>query len=246
MTATIPILMYHQIDQTPPAGTPMRGLVVHPARFRAHMKWMHRLGYRGLSMRDLMPYLRGERLGKVFGVTFDDGYRNVLANAMPVLDELGFTATTYFVSGQIGGSNVWDEPIGIPRAELMDADEIRQWHAAGHEVGAHTVDHVQLPRMQPAEAFRQIAQCRRMLQDITGAEVSAFCYPYGKQQPEHRRMVQEAGYANATSTIRGRARPGDDMFCLPRVLVSRRTHVLQLLSKCLTGYEDRRGRDRRK
>lgn len=89
----IPILMYHQIGEPAPRGTPYRGLTVHPASFRRQMTWLRRFGYRGLSMRDLMPYVRGERSGKVFGITFDDGYRNVHRNAMPVLGELGFTAT---------------------------------------------------------------------------------------------------------------------------------------------------------
>ena len=67
---------------------------MHPSDFTRQMRWMRRLGYRGLSMRDVMPYVRGERQGKVFGITFDDGFRNVFENVTPVLSELGFTATS--------------------------------------------------------------------------------------------------------------------------------------------------------
>src|SRR5690606_39848854 len=77
----IPILMYHQVGQPGSKGAPYRGLTVHPADFRRQMTWLRRLGYRGLSMRDLMPYLRGEQQGKVVGITFDDGYRNVARSA---------------------------------------------------------------------------------------------------------------------------------------------------------------------
>ena len=54
----IPILMYHQIGEPNPKGTPFRGLTVHPSDFTRQMRWMRRLGYRGLSMRDVMPYAR--------------------------------------------------------------------------------------------------------------------------------------------------------------------------------------------
>ena len=54
----IPILMYHQIDVAPPKGTPLRGLVVSPGTFSRHMSLMHFLGYTGLSMGALMPYLK--------------------------------------------------------------------------------------------------------------------------------------------------------------------------------------------
>src|SRR3546814_17476902 len=79
------------------------------------MAWLRRLGYRGLSMRDLLPHLLGDSDEKVFGITFDDGYRNVYRYAMPVLDEAGFTATNYFVARQLDGANVWDIDKGIPR-----------------------------------------------------------------------------------------------------------------------------------
>ena len=124
------------------------------------MRWMRRLGYRGLSMRDVMPYVRGERQGKVFGITFDDGFRNVFENVTPVLSELGFTATNYFVSHQFDGGNVWDKHVGIPHAPLMSVSEMRAWAQAGNEVGSHTLDHVHLPALPPDEARRQIVQSR--------------------------------------------------------------------------------------
>lgn len=57
----IPILMYHQVDVPPKKGAPFRSLIVHPKRFRSQMRWLKRLGYTGLSMREIMPYVRGEK-----------------------------------------------------------------------------------------------------------------------------------------------------------------------------------------
>ena len=74
----IPILMYHQIDAPPPRGTMLRGLIVAPSSFNWQMKMLRLMGYTGLSMRDLEPYLQGEKKGKVVGITFDDGYQNNL------------------------------------------------------------------------------------------------------------------------------------------------------------------------
>lgn len=234
--------MYHQIGEPNPKGTPFRGLTVHPDDFARQMRWMRFLGYRGLSMRDVMPYVRGERRGKVFGITFDDGYRNVVQNAMPVLDKLGFTATNYLVANQFDGGNVWDAKIGIPHSPLMTVEEMRQWAAAGHEVGSHTLDHVHLPEMTLDEARRQMVESKDVLEQALGAPVTAFCYPYGDHGPEHLVMAREAGYDNATLTKRGLANASDDPFGLPRVTVSRSTGIFRFLQKCLTRYEDSRGR----
>lgn len=236
----VPILMYHQIGEPAASGTPYRSLTVHPASFARQMRWMRALGYRGLSMRDILPYIRGEKTGRVFGITFDDGYRNVHHNAMPVLQEMGFTATNYFVAGQFDGGNIWDLEKGIPYSPLMSLSEIREWIHAGNEVGSHTLDHVHLNEVSTEEAQRQIFQSKTVLEQALGVSVTAFCYPYGHQNPEHQRMVREAGYENATLTARGLAGPGDDVFALPRVTVSRSTFILQFIQKCLTQYEERR------
>ena len=120
MTQPLPILMYHQVAVPAARGTRFRGLTVHPSSFRRQMTWMKRLGYRGLSMRDLAPYLAGERMGKVFGITFDDGFRNVFENALPVLSGLGFTSTNYFVANQFDGGNIWDQARGPLRGRRLD------------------------------------------------------------------------------------------------------------------------------
>ncbi len=237
---SIPILMYHQIDLPAARGTQFRSLTVHPASFRRQMRWMHRLGYQGLSMRDLMPYLRGEQTGRVFGITFDDGFRNVFEHALPVLSEAGFTATNYFVANQLGGSNVWDVAKGMPVSALMSLPQMRQWALAGQEVGSHGMDHLHLSRLTPEHARHQMTDSRQTLAQLVDQDVTAYCYPYGDFKPEHVRMAQDAGYTNATTTERGLARAEDDFYQLHRVGIWNRTHLLRFFQKCLTQHEERR------
>lgn len=236
----VPILMYHQVGEPGPKGTPYRSLTVHPASFRRQMIWLRRLGYRGLSMRDIMPYVRGERRGKVVGITFDDGYRNVYQNALPVLREVGFTATNYFVVHQLGGGNVWDYDEGVGHSDLMSRDEVLDWAGQGMEVGSHTLNHVRIPDIPPAEAQREIEASRNALEDLVQQPVTAFCYPYGAEDARARELVRLAGYTNATTTMPGLAHAGDDAFGLPRVMVARSTHILRFLQKCLTKLEEER------
>src|SRR3954468_17188001 len=89
----IAILSYHQTRRPPPRGVPVRTLVLPPWRFALQLRTLKALGWTGLSMRDLEPYLRGEKAGKVFGITLDDGYLNNFEHALPVLRDIGFTAT---------------------------------------------------------------------------------------------------------------------------------------------------------
>lgn len=111
----VPILAYHQIAVPPSRKAPFRSMVVHPEAFRRQMEWLKKLGIQGVSLREAMPYIRGEKAGKVAAITFDDSYANVHENALPVLQEFGFTATNFVVANQIGGSNVWDAPLASRR-----------------------------------------------------------------------------------------------------------------------------------
>ncbi|MBA8877161.1 polysaccharide deacetylase family protein [Phyllobacterium myrsinacearum] len=231
----IPILMYHQIDKPAGRGSPFRYLTVDPVNFHRQMNWLKRMGYMGLSIRDLQPYLKGEKIGKVFGITFDDGFRNVHVHALPVLDELGFTATNYFVSRQIGGFNEWDAVVGVPHSPCMSKAEMLEWAALGHEVGAHTLDHVHLTEIGIDEARRQITDVRHELEDMLGSTVDAFCYPYGNFSGDIRQLVESAGYTTATTTQRGRATSHSDMLLLPRKIVRRTDGWLNVLRKSVTG-----------
>ncbi len=235
----IAILTYHQIAPAPPKGTPYRSLVVAPKDFARHMQILHRLGYQGLSMSALMPYLRGEKEGKVFGITFDDGYLNNLEHALPVLQRLGFSSTCYVVSQRMGQTNVWDAEKGIPQVPLMNGAQLQQWIAGGQEAGAHTRHHVHLPAMHAAQCEDEIRGCRAELEQLLGVPVQHFCYPYGEYTPTHIQQLQQSGYLSATTTQPGRAYAASSWWELRRVSVVRRTSRWGLLLKVLTGFKDR-------
>lgn len=236
--------MYHQVDVSPPKGTPLRGLVVSPGAFARQMATLWALGFKGLSMKDLMPYLLGHQKGRVFGITFDDGYENNLQHALPVLQRFGFTATCYVVAQRAGQQNQWDLERGVPQVPLMGMAHMQAWIDAGQEIGSHTLTHPDLQQLARDHQQREIIDSKSLLQaqlnQIGG--VRHFCYPYGSFDDSAIDCAALAGYDTATTTIRGRAHPaqGRDLLVLPRVLVSRTTTCLHLLLKCLTRYEDRR------
>ncbi len=235
----IPILMYHQIDVPPPRGTALRGLVVSPSSFAWQMRMLRLLGYKGLSMRELEPYLLGEKQGKVVGITFDDGYQNNVIHALPILKTNGFTATCYGVSSMIGGTNAWD--VGkVAQRPLMSLEDWRVWYESGMDVGSHTQIHANLRELTKQAALQQIVQSKYELEQMLGIEVRHFCYPYGWFKTEHVEMVRSAGYITATSTRRGRVQIGENPYALKRIMVARATNPLQFFLKVATPYEDRR------
>ncbi len=239
LVPSIPILVYHQISEAPPKGAPFRGLYVAPSAFARQMAWLKLLGYRGLSMSALLPYLRGERSGKVVGITFDDGYLNNLTHALPVLQRDEFSSTCYAVSHLLGKTNEWDREIGIAQVPLMSAAELRLWVAGGQEVGSHTQNHARLLQTDAPTALAEMTQDKAALERLLAAPVHHFCYPYGEYAAQHVAMARQAGFQTVTTTRRGRSAVNGNLFELPRVPVVRSTSLPVFWLKIATAYEDR-------
>lgn len=111
-------------------------------------------------------------------------------------------------------------PVSLPRDLMMSVAQVRQLHQAGIEIGAHTVNHPIIARLPAAAARQEIADGKAALEAMIDAPVRLFAYPNGKPgqdyQAEHVAMVRELGFDAAVSTSWGAARPGSDLFQLPR------------------------------
>ena len=235
----IPILMYHSVELMP-RSTVMRSLHVPPKRFEIQMWLLNILGYKGLSMRELTPYLEGEKTGKVVGITFDDGYQNNLINAAPILKKYNFSATCYLVSQRIGTSNTWDLDKGITQRPLMTQSEVQEWLNLGLDIGAHTQTHPLLEELSEQQSQEEIFNCKADLEHMFKVSIKDFCYPFGRFNDSSVNIVKRAGYITATSMTRGRASTKSNKLTLPRIPITHHTLPHLFLAKILTKYEDKR------
>ena len=235
----IPILMYHSIEHMP-KGTAMRSLHVPPKRFKFQMWLLKILGYKGLSMRDLTPYLQGDKTGKVVGITFDDGYKNNLKNAAPILKKYRFGATCYIVSQRLGESNIWDLDKGINQRPLMTKNEIDEWLDAGLDIGAHTQTHADLSDINDIQIVKEVRQCKLDLEKQFNIDIVDFCYPFGRFNTTVTDIVISAGYHTATTMMRGSINGLKNLFELKRMPITHHTLPHLFLTKLLTNYENKR------
>jgi peptidoglycan/xylan/chitin deacetylase (PgdA/CDA1 family) len=138
--------------------------------------------------------------------------------------------------------DVLAERIGaaLPQHLMMTSLQLRSLAKAGVAIGAHTVNHPILTRIDPAEAEREIHESRSRLEDITGGRIEAFAYPNGRPGRDynaaHVDMVRAAGYRFAVTTAWGRADSDCDPLQLPRIAPWDRSatgFALRMLRACL-------------
>ena len=213
-----PALMYHKVA-TQPRRALSKALYVNQDLFRRQMRELREAGFSSIPIGEVCenPDNRRKRLT----ITFDDGYQNVLENAAGPLAENGFQAIQFLVAGQLGGENEWDRRLGEAPEKLMDKVEIREWLAAGHEIGAHTMTHPHLSTLPVEVAREEITASKKRLEDSFSAPVVHFCYPYGDCNKRIRDLVEEAGYQTACTTDFGVNTSATPRFEIKRLLARR-------------------------
>ncbi|MFB0617564.1 polysaccharide deacetylase family protein [Streptomyces sp. AGS-58] len=223
-TGPVPwIAMYHSVGDC--SDDPYR-ITVTPDRLDRQLCWLRGQGLRGVSVGELLAArARGEGRDLV-GLTFDDGYADFVAHALPVLARRGCTATLFVLPGRLGGDNAWD-PRG-PRKPLLTADGIRRAAAAGVEIGSHGLTHVDLTRADDARLAAETADSRAALEELTGTPVSGFCYPYGTVDRRAVDAVRRAGYGYACAIDPGGL---NGPYVLPRVHVGQNDTPVRLFLK---------------
>jgi peptidoglycan/xylan/chitin deacetylase (PgdA/CDA1 family) len=100
----------------------------------------------------------------------------------------------------------------------MQPAEVAALAAAGTmAVGAHTVHHAALPSLTPAAQHTEMAASKREIETWTGRPAAAFAYPYGLHDAASVTAAREAGFLYACTGVYASARPGIDMFTIPRI-----------------------------
>lgn len=205
----VPILMYHRVGPLLRAEpTITDALTVSTATFSAQMRWLRHAGFHAITQGELFAALEhGHRLPVCpVMITFDDGYRDVLWNAAPILARLHMPATAYVITGRISGT---DE-------SFLTWPELRLLEARGFDIGSHTVHHLELTLLTPTRALYELRASRLALERHLGRPVQWFSYPAGREDAQVRRLVRRAGYVLAVTTLPGDRQRADEPLALHR------------------------------
>ncbi len=210
----LPVLMYHKVAQ-PPARTLDPFLYHSPERFASQLAELRQAGFTSGTLADVER--ANGNVSKKIVITFDDGCENVFRNALEILARHQFSAIQFLVSDFLGRRNEWDVAKGDVSERLMDASQIKEWLAAGHEIGSHTATHPNLRKVGPDQLREEISGSRKSLEDAFGISIRHFCYPFGSWNPAVRDAVEAAGYSTACTTQSGVNTQATPRFALHRI-----------------------------
>jgi peptidoglycan/xylan/chitin deacetylase (PgdA/CDA1 family) len=164
---------------------------------------------------------------RYFHLSFDDGFRNIFVNAVPVLNTLSvpalFFVPTAFVDADRLLAQAYCHTIDYrAMIEMIRWADLREMVSAGFEVGSHTRSHARLSAIsnRPEILEREIQGSKQDLEAQLGGPCRYISWPYGERRDVDTislKMIQRAGYRGCFSAVRGSVRPGHtDVFRMPR------------------------------
>jgi peptidoglycan/xylan/chitin deacetylase (PgdA/CDA1 family) len=236
---TLRVLMYHKVNDLRPNPT-----TVSTDVFAEQMALLGELGYMPVSLAHVRDhYVDGAPLPPAAVlITFDDGYRDNLENALPILQRHGYPAVIFVPIGFLAG----DRP--LPHEEALRAlgvrnqtvgwDELAALEGGGIRVESHGIGHRPVSELDLADAAREIAVSKLRLEERLGREVDAYAFVKGSladYRPEHVSLVQQAGYTLGFTSVSGANGPRSDRYRLRRYNVEpypARTFELVLSGAC--------------
>ena len=200
-------LMYHELGLSGRATCrPEPGYVryvVPESDFRQQMELLAAEGWRGQDVTQSTASL-GQ---KTVCITFDDGCETDLISAAPLLNELGFRATSYLTVEYLG-----------KRGHLSHA-QVRELHAAGFEIGCHSWTHPYLTDIDDERLHDETASAKDRLEQIAGTRVDHYSCPGGRWNARVQRAVKQAGFRTMATSRTGVNFSTTDPFSLTRLAI---------------------------
>ena len=208
------VLVYHTISAPP---EPLPGDIdISRERFAQQLQWLSR--WRRVAR--LEETLKPNR-DRLVAITFDDGYRDNLYVALPLLEKFRLPMTLFVASGFIGHEGY------LSREELCEISK----HPLV-TIGAHGLWHRHFTRLSPNEARLELIESRRCLESVTGRTIDLMAWPYGECNTTLEELSKQCGYRAAWSVCQGT----NAMHSRWRVPLGRRDNMVRFIAKVSGAY----------
>ena len=125
-------------------------------------------------------------------ITFDDGFRSVLENAVPELLSRGFPATIFVPVDCLGRQPDWETQSEVDD-QVMTGEELRSLPEL-IELGSHSLSHPHLTEIDAARLRDELTVSRQKLGELVGSRVSLLAFPYGDYDDRVVDACRQAGY----------------------------------------------------
>lgn len=198
------LITYHSISSSENKdkllGDLYRHISIDKIDFGKQIEYLVKNKYEIVNFQNLDEALEDKNIKKIAIIYFDDGFKDNLLNALPILKKYGLTATVFAATGLINRTNfLWPEKLSNWRESdiFMDWEDIKKLSEEGIEIGSHGISHRRLPELEEKEILQELIGSKQELESRLGKKIVVFSYPYCQQNKKTEELVAKAGYSFA-------------------------------------------------
>lgn len=165
-------------------------------------------------------------------ISSDDGFKNNL-KAAEILNRYGVKGC-FFINPYIIGERSFDKikefcskRLRFPPVEFMNWDDVEKLQREGHEIGSHTMEHINVAATD-TDIFRDDTNLTYNILEKQCGTIKHFAFPYGRYfhfNEAARKIVFDAGFISCASAERGCHVNHDAPLAKDKLLI-RRDHVI--------------------
>ncbi|MBE2256755.1 MAG: polysaccharide deacetylase family protein [Ignavibacteria bacterium] len=220
----LPVLLYHKISQSE-----NNELTVTNSEFENQIKYLKENSYNPITLTELIDNIYSDipLPENPVLITFDDGYKNNIEFALPVLKKYNFKASIFLPVSFIGKTNLWDDG----NEKLLNIEEIKNLHNDTFEFGLHSFSHKNFKNIPADEIKQDISECVSTLKNSGIKFTPAFAYPYGGR-PKNKLTYNEMLNAFQDNEIKISFRIGNRVNKLP---ISNKFEIKRI---SISGYDN--------
>jgi peptidoglycan/xylan/chitin deacetylase (PgdA/CDA1 family) len=187
-----------------------------------------------ISIDHVPKLLPGKRYS---AITFDDGFENIITNAVPELSKRGIPATVFVTSGYLGRpAEWWPKTESERQLKIGKAEKWQQLQADLISIGSHTITHPYLTALSEPEAKSELFESRAMLQELLKRKINTFSFPYGDFNAALIDWCREAGYKRIFTSLPENSFKKANEFVSGRIKVEPTDWPLEFRLKLLGAY----------
>jgi peptidoglycan/xylan/chitin deacetylase (PgdA/CDA1 family) len=202
-TVTIPVLCYHGVNDNPSGRYQLSA-----AKFQEQMVYLKNNGFTPLSIDDYYRVMTGQIAApaKPILLTFDDSFADFATHVVPVLQQHGFKATQFVVSGWVNTAN------------HLSSSQIASLSAT-YDMQNHTDSHTRLTSLSYAGAFGEIVRASDRIQAWAGKRPEFLAYPYGATDANAQQAARDNGIKMAFTVSGQKSTSAMNFLALPRYTI---------------------------
>ncbi len=184
--------------------------------------------------------INDKKIRRYFSITFDDGYENLLKNAVPYLEDNNIPYSIFISTAYMGKTAEWQHynKKNILDETILSKNQILNLNMNLATIGSHTAHHLVLTQLPYQQRLIELTESKKTLENLLDSKISLLSLPYGEYDNELIKLAKETGYDKVFSSepefIYGNSE--NENYVTGRISICPEDSRIKFIIKILGGY----------